>query len=164
MMPQTRWHREPWMWFMLAIPLVAVGVGFLMLYLAMATDDGLVVDDYYKQGLAINRTLARDQQAVVYQLDGLLRLFPEKITLDLQQQAVSVLPAQLTLKLLHATRTGFDHTLTLDQITPGHYEQVFTTVLAAGDWYVQLEAVDWRLTGILKRPQQSQLHLTPVNP
>ena len=34
-----------------------------MLWLAITSYDGLVTDDYYKQGLAINKTLRRDDRA-----------------------------------------------------------------------------------------------------
>ena len=47
----------------LAIPAAAVVVGVVMLVLANVTWDGLVVDDYYRRGLEINRSLARDAEA-----------------------------------------------------------------------------------------------------
>ena len=58
------WHREPLVWMVLAIPAAAVVAGAVMLVLANATWDGLVADDYYKRGLEINRSLARDEEAV----------------------------------------------------------------------------------------------------
>ena len=47
----------------LAIPASAVIAGAVMLVLANATWDGLVADDYYQQGMQINRSLARDAEA-----------------------------------------------------------------------------------------------------
>ena len=44
-------------------PAVAVVSGALMLWLAITSYDGLVSDDYYKQGLAINQVLRRDKRA-----------------------------------------------------------------------------------------------------
>ncbi len=51
------WYREPYVWLLIAIPACAVVAGFVTLALAIATDDGLVVDDYYWQGKQINRVL-----------------------------------------------------------------------------------------------------------
>ena len=57
------WYRQFWPWFLIAIPLFAVITGLFTVVIATVTSDGLVVDDYYKRGLSINRVLARDQQA-----------------------------------------------------------------------------------------------------
>lgn len=158
--PNTLWYREPWVWFMIAIPSTAIGVGSLMLYLALISDDGLVVDDYYKQGLAINRTLERDQMASQYQLSGLLRMTPHHLQLQLNSPQ-RALPATLTLKLLHATRTGFDQVFTLALSPDGTYQQALPMELAAGDWHLQIEAEDWRLVGVINHPNQQQVYLQP---
>ena len=51
------WYREPWVWLMIALPASAVVGGIITIYLAVSTSDGLVVDDYYKRGKAINLDL-----------------------------------------------------------------------------------------------------------
>lgn len=43
------------------MPATAIVAGFITLWLAITSYDGLVADDYYKQGLAINQTLARER-------------------------------------------------------------------------------------------------------
>ena len=50
----NRWYREPIMWLVIAFPLTAVIVGFVSLALAIRSDDGMVEDDYYKQGMTIH--------------------------------------------------------------------------------------------------------------
>ena len=49
-----RWYAEPWVWLLIALPMTAVIGGMITIYLAVTTSDGLVVDDYYKRGKAIN--------------------------------------------------------------------------------------------------------------
>ncbi len=61
--PAERWYREPWPWIVMIAPAAAVLGGAVMLWLAISTYDGLVSDDYYKQGLAINQVLRRDERA-----------------------------------------------------------------------------------------------------
>ena len=58
------WYREPWPWILISGPAIVVVAGFYTLYLAVVGADPLVVDNYYKEGLAINRVLERDQAAV----------------------------------------------------------------------------------------------------
>ena len=56
----TPWYREPWPWLLMAGPVTVIIAGGFTAWLAVTSSDGLVADDYYKQGLAINQTLERD--------------------------------------------------------------------------------------------------------
>ena len=51
------WYREPWPWLLMMGPAIVIVAGFYTLWLAIQSNDGLVADDYYKRGLAINQTL-----------------------------------------------------------------------------------------------------------
>ena len=51
------WFREPWVWLLIALPASAVLGGMVTIWIAVDSDDGLVVDDYYKRGLEINKKL-----------------------------------------------------------------------------------------------------------
>ena len=68
------WHKQPMVWMIITIPAISVIVGMLMLMLAIRSDDGLVVDDYYQHGKEINRVLERDQLAAEYGLQARFRL------------------------------------------------------------------------------------------
>ena len=57
------WYKYKLVWMIIAIPAASVIAGINMIYLAVNTDDGLVVDDYYKEGMAINQSLQRDKTA-----------------------------------------------------------------------------------------------------
>ena len=57
------WYREPWPWILISGPAVVVVAGFVTLWLAVSSSDGLVAEDYYKQGLAINRVIEREEAA-----------------------------------------------------------------------------------------------------
>ena len=50
------WYREPWPWLLMAGPAVVVVAGLFTAWLAVVHEDGLVADDYYKQGLGINKS------------------------------------------------------------------------------------------------------------
>ena len=52
------WYRDRWPWLLLAGPAIAVVGSLASAWLAVTTDDGVVANDYYKQGLLINRRLA----------------------------------------------------------------------------------------------------------
>ena len=48
------WYKEFWPWFLIAVPIITLIMGGVLLKLAISTEDSLVVDDYYKEGKAIN--------------------------------------------------------------------------------------------------------------
>ena len=57
------WYREPWPWILMSGPLAVIVAGAFTTWIAFATADGLVAEDYYKQGLGVNRLLAREANA-----------------------------------------------------------------------------------------------------
>ena len=57
------WHKQLWPWLIIAPPAASVVGGFALLWVAIASDDGLVTPDYYMQGVAINERLTREQAA-----------------------------------------------------------------------------------------------------
>lgn len=55
------WWRYPLVWMVIAGPAAVVVAGFATLWLAIRTPDPVVAGDYYRRGLEINQTLARDK-------------------------------------------------------------------------------------------------------
>ncbi len=156
-----RWYREPWVWLLIALPMSAVVGGMITIYLAVTSSDGLVVDDYYKRGKAINLDLARDQAAAGYQVQAILRIDspPGQITVALESRD-QLQPAHLRLLVLHPSRPGHDQTVLLMPVGDGIYRGPLGPV-AAANWYVQLEADDWRLSGRAALPRDTPIRLEP---
>ena len=61
----TPWYRQRWPWLLMLGPAIVVVAGIVTAVIAIETDDGLVADDYYKRGLAINQTLERAARTAV---------------------------------------------------------------------------------------------------
>ncbi|MBI2801147.1 MAG: FixH family protein [Gammaproteobacteria bacterium] len=142
------WYRDPYRWLVIAFPLAAVVSGLTTAVLAIRSFDGMVVDDYYKQGLEINRVLRRDARARVLNLGAEVRWDSTRgilaITL-LGAADPSTLPTTLSVDLVYATRAGRDRHLLAQAI--GHHRYVVSTGdLAPGHWYVHLASADWRIT------------------
>ncbi len=161
MSPRRPWYREPYVWLVVCIPLSAVVVGMVMLWLSIASYDGLVADDYYKRGLEINRVLDRDRTASRLGLVADLHADPGATRVLLTaRDAGFVMPPSLTLELSYATRAGLDRRVVLAQRAPGEFEGP-ALPLAKGRWYVEVSAADWRLTGALASPGSGRLSLGP---
>lgn len=152
--PQDRpWYREPWVWFLAAGPLTVIVAGFVTLWLALASDDGLVADDYYKQGLAINQALGRDRTAAALRLRASVLAGPERVRVVLTG---SQMPTALRLQLSHPTRRAKDQVVVLTAAAAGVYEGWLPAAVRVGRWRVLLEDVEksWRLTGEWVTPQE----------
>lgn len=104
----TPWYREPWPWFLMALPGTVVVAGIITTVIAFRTNDGLVVDDYYKKGLAINQTLARNDMAAQLGLRGMLDVSASEVRVTLQAREGVSLPERLEIVLSHPTRQGDD--------------------------------------------------------
>jgi hypothetical protein len=154
------WYREPWPWFLISLPATAVIAGLTTVWIAVKSADGLVVGDYYKAGLAINQTLARDDVARDLALHAALRVEDGVLALTLDGR-LSVYPERLALVLAHPTRQGQDQTLALEHTGGGHYRAVFPA-LADGKWHALLSdaASTWRLSGVLHTPFSQPVTLT----
>ena len=145
--PVTPWYREPWPWILMAGPAIVVVAGFATLFIAFMYADPLVVDQYYKAGLAINRVLERDHAASLRGYRATVVLNEER-TLVRVRMAGEMLPAELHLRFIHPTKSGLDREFSARQIQPGLY-QGSVQLAQAVRWNVELEdaQLQWRLTG-----------------
>ena len=149
------WYRERWPWILIAGPAIVVAASLVTAWLAIRSDDGLVVDDYYKRGLAINRTLGRNDTAARLGVTARLYLADGRIRVLLGAAGA---PVALSLRLVHPTRSGMDQNLNLPAVRPGEYEAQAQPLLA-GRWHVVLESADWRLAGDWMLPAADALTL-----
>lgn len=140
-----RWHREPLVWLVLAIPAASVVMGVVLLVLANATWDGLVADDYYRQGLQINRSLARDAEAARLGLGAALA-FPAPGVVEVRVEGAAPSPAddRLTLGFSRAGRAGGDVRVVAVRGAGGVWRAAVPE-LPPGKWYVELGNERWRL-------------------
>jgi len=156
------WYRHRGPWLLMAGPFVAIVAGAITFYLAVVSNDGLVEEDYYKQGLAVNRMSARDQRAVALALhaDVLRGADGLRIRVLLRAGPGAVLPQALRLHFVHPTRPGIDQTLLLRADGAGSYTGKLGAPLA-GRWHVALEDEqdEWRLTGDWRADKDAALSL-----
>lgn len=156
------WYRQFWPWFIIALPLTAVIASITTLIIAAHDPDGLVVDDYYKEGLTINQTLERDRHAQALGLSGLVRVDAARLILTLNGVPANIQDKDFELRLIHPTRPHLDRTLKLTR-DGGNQWSAALDAIAPGRWHVQLEspAGRWRLAGRIALPDQQQALLAP---
>lgn len=151
------WYRQFWPWFIIALPFTAVVASIATLIIAARDPDGLVVDDYYKQGLAINQTLERDRQAQALGLSGLVRVDGARLVMTLSGLPANADGQDFELRLIHPTRPHLDRSIALARDGVNQWSAVLDSI-APGRWHVQLESPrgNWRIAGRLALPEQQQ--------
>ncbi len=169
------WYRNPLVWMMIAFPAWSVIAGISTVVVAFQVFDGVVVDDYYARGKAINVVIERDVAALRRGLAAVVHLAPVRsasettpgtatgteVTASVTALDVGSLPAVLKLALLHSTRGGADAHVDLVRTATGAY-RARLPALAPGKYYLQVEAEDWRIVGALRQPAENTTSLGPA--
>jgi len=159
-----RWYREPWPWLLMLGPFAVIVAGIVTAYLAIRSNDGLVEDDYYKQGLTVNQRSARDRRALDLAIKAELVLGGngDRIRVMLHARDQDRLPPALVLHVAHPTRPGLDQKLALRAEGGGVYSG--SLVPLHGRWHIALEddKQEWRLVGEWVIERGPLLHLQAV--
>jgi len=147
------WYKEPYVWLIIAFPLAAVIGGIATIILAIQSDSGMVVDDYYKQGLEINLTLDRDRAAADYGLKASLQYAKDNKQIRLIIGAANNFnyPDKLNVSFLNASRDGLDRQQTLTRSGQATYLGP-NPELGKGKWHIIIESDDWRLLDVIHVP------------
>jgi len=144
--PAAPWYRHRWPWLLMAGPGLVIVAGVITTVIAFTGADGLVADDYYKQGLGVNRQIARDAAAVALRVRGEIAL--EAGTVRVAVAGDVPLPDRLSLRLVHPSRASDDRTLVLQQSEPGRYSGS-APPLSATRWLAIVETPQWRVSAPL---------------
>jgi hypothetical protein len=145
----------------MAGPFAAVVGGFATAWIAITHTDPLVADNYYKEGLAINRDLDRDRMADQrgYHADVMVSEDGARVRVYLAGGAA--LPDTIRLRFVHPTRADRDRSVELNGREGGWYEGPLD--LPAGPrWRIDLEDElrTWRIGGDW-RPAEGPAKLQP---
>jgi hypothetical protein len=157
------WYKQGWPWFLIAWPATAVVAGCVTLWLARDSWDGLVVDDYYKEGQAIVQVLDRTRHARELGLSARATVRDGEVRVDLAAARVEDLPASLYLTIIHPTRAGQDQEILLkgqEGVYAGAIEP-----LHAGRWLFQIEDEprSWRMNGATMLPAETVVQIRPAD-
>lgn len=155
------WYKERWPWLLMAGPAIVIVAGVVTAWLAVASNDGLVTDDYYKQGLAVNQQLGRDKRALDLGLQASVMRAGANVRLLINAETNEPLPEAIVLKLAHPTRAGHDQLVELRAEGQGFYSGKLSTELT-GRWLALIEdpAGKWRLQGDWLVDSEEPLRLT----
>lgn len=156
------WYKHRWPWLLMAGPVAVLIAGFITMWISFSGADALVVDDYYKQGKAINQDLRRDRTAASLGLSLSLR-YDVAAGVLVGQLHGTTSEAPLNLLLVHPTVPEKDIRLVATPDRSGVFS-VALPLLERARWRVQMEdaARSWRLHGEWVWPLQTTTDIRPV--
>lgn len=151
------WYREPWPWLLMVGPFVVIVAAIYTAWLAISTSDGLVAEDYYKQSLSVNKTIASSDLAKAKGLAVALRVVEGGFALRLTaRDKAFILPPRLVVTLSHPTRAGLDQSQVFEGKDAEYAGKI--RLPASGHWLVLVEdePKSWRLMGNVVLPASGE--------
>lgn len=158
------WYKQFWLWFML-VPLGVLMTGsFYLLYVSIVTNDGVVVDNYYRDGKGY--VVRKEEDAFARAMDLNAKVFWSDDTIKIKLNGdLTPPPETLELLIIFPTAQQYDVYVELKHRGLGEYigtlpEQV------SGRRMLQLHPIDadtdWRLHADTTLPPQSaEIELNP---
>jgi hypothetical protein len=172
------WYCYFWPWFIVALLCASVAGGIATVVIAVANQDSLVSESWYKSGTQINRRLASEKNAVRRSIRAEIRIddLTGEVRIDLTGGNVAML-RELVLDLSHPTQASSDRTISLARPDSGFFRGQLSAELS-GRWYASLAPPEvvaagtssapkdlplasdaWRLSGTLYLPSSKALVL-----
>ena len=140
------WYRQFWPWVLILLPATVVVAGITMIFIANRHADDLVVDESYKDGLAINRQLEKKQLASQLGITAQLSFTAAAVNV---QTVGPVNAPQLRLLMSHPLESDRDFAVILVHQDNGLYGGDLPQPIAPR-WHWTLELAGdggWRLDG-----------------
>lgn len=165
---RVRWHKEPWVWLVIAGPVIVVCAALYTAFLAYKGADKVIAEDYYRQGLMVNQDIRRDANARDWKMSADLQFDTDTGIITIKVQSAVALPSTLMLSVAESSANSPVNEVirrgTLLQVTPGIYQLSFPQPTAIerkeiAIWHIKIEASDWRLTSDWHDPMHAPLQL-----
>ncbi|HEY9043218.1 MAG TPA: FixH family protein [Rheinheimera sp.] len=152
------WYKQLWPWLLIAIPVFTALKAVHTIVIMQQNSPDLVVDDYYKEGRAINMQLAKYREAALRNLQATILIAGDKAIVRFAENAV--LEGKVHLDFYHPTLAARD--FALDAERSGELLYVANLPLSpTGKWQLVVSdtSKEWKLRAELNLPVASEIKL-----
>lgn len=157
------WYKQFWLWFMLVPLFILIMASFYLLYMAYTTHDGVVVDNYYRDGKGYVVRQEEDAFARAMGLRSDVQWSDQRLAVNLSGK-LTPLPEELELLIIFPTNDDFDISVTLQHRGLGEYVGQLPEAVS-GRRLLQLHPLnaeqEWRLHADVQLPPVEPLVLLP---
>lgn len=150
------WYKQFWPWFLIFIPAATIVAGVSTVIIATINRDSLVVDNYYKEGLGINRVIQSQQHAAKLDLQAKAIYNPGSGETAVIVTGNENVTGDISLLLIHPTIKKFDRELLLKNTGNNRFVGNLKDI-EPGRWNLILKSDDnrWRLDANIMFPTSS---------
>lgn len=146
-MKTNPWYKQFWPWFVIAIPMSSVIVAVIQISFALNSPNDLVKENYYKEGLGINKVLDKRQRAQELFIEA--DIIIDNLTGEVILTTKNTQDANLTLNFVNSAIANKDFTLSLSRIAENQYRGQLNKTLQ-GIWSLYLESeLGWQISARL---------------
>ncbi|WP_432453092.1 MULTISPECIES: FixH family protein [unclassified Agarivorans] len=149
---QQAWYKQFWPWFLITLPMCAVVASFYTLYLALTSNNDLVVESYYKKGKAINADLSLLHRAQELNITAKLSQVASGLILNIDLPD-TIKNQPLKIALAHKTLAKYDRNYIVTADANGLY-RFGDDLTDDSRWFISVSPMDdsWRLQEELQLP------------
>jgi len=153
------WWKQFWPWFLISFPATAVIAGIITINIAINSDDGLVSENYYKDGLAIHRDVNAVKRAKTLGIEATVNfdMTDNQVMISLRSTEIEAF-GRLQLAFTHPTQAGGDSLIDLQAVGPNQYQGELPA-LPIKHWNLRLIASEagWQLPARIDLGQQQKI-------
>lgn len=160
---KTFWYQEPWAWLVFFLPFSAVVAGISTVIIANTNPDTLVVDDYYKQGKAINQELSKIKQAQKLGMRFGLKFIDNELII--RPTGIDKEFPLLNVNFYHPTLADKDFSLVLTANGHGNFTHYFSSDKnLSGKWRITITPFEshWKIQAVITLPQSNFIDISPT--
>lgn len=152
------WYKQLWPWILIAIPVATALKAVHTVYVMQQHTPDLVVDDYYKEGRAINMQLAKYREAALRNLDARVLIAGDSAIVRFAEN--TVLDGAIHLDFYHPTLAERDFALDAERSGELLYVAKLP-VTPTGKWQLVVSDAsrDWKLRATLELPVETEIKL-----
>lgn len=147
LMKTTPWYKQFWPWFIIAIPMSSVIVAVIQISFALNSPNDLVKENYYKEGLGINKVLDKRKKAQELAIEASVTI--DNLTGEVLLSTKNTQDQQLTLNFVNSAIADKDFSLVMTQVAENQYRGQLSKSLQ-GIWNLYLESDSgWQISSRL---------------
>jgi uncharacterized protein len=171
------WYRQFWFWFVFGPLIFIIVLCVFTVSTAFHYADDVVTDNYYKDGVMINKVLQQDQRAAVLGLKAVVKfdqltgeiLVSFNKARDEAGDGVKNLPKQLLLFMDNPVKKDKDQQFVLQEVSAGLYRADLSN-MPQFSWYLTLvpesdeakrKKAEWSLSGEINFVDATETRLLP---
>lgn len=135
------WYKQVWPWAIISVPILTVFAGVATYFIAANQPHSMVKDNYFKEGLAINQSIEKQNRAKAMNLVAVLELDKSADLLTVKLSSSDKLPNKIEVLFSHPTQSKSDKLVKLEAISESEFVGQLPQLKPAY-WYVILNDTD----------------------